>query len=310
MLRLDSKVASPKLSKPSEVTEPAVPEERIVLPAPQQVTPSKRKGLGSLFSGLSLFTGGQQALNFAKPDQSLPSKNSVMGAKAQDRPPEKGVKKADDAAVPTAEVGLGISNDGEASVDDDAKSKKKKKAKKKTRGKRKSAGEAETAREGESGVASLEPEPVSTPTTASIEVPGMFRFGEDDPSTLHLEMPQTEQAIDRPAPTTARAASVVDERDDETELEAGADGSDASSRTASLGRNTPSSEMASPTISGSGKKLPSKPPGNGHLVEAKAPKWKHKKRVVQRRPETPPPETEVDIDMDEDVDEEMNSTLR
>ena len=51
------------------------------------------------------------------------------------------------------------------------------------------------------------------------------------------------------------------------------DRSDASSQT--MGADTPSSDVASPQ---SARKLPLRPPGSGHLMEAKEPSWKQSKR--------------------------------
>ena len=280
-----------------------------------QETPSKRGKLGNLLQGI--FGGGgqsQPSSDKTRSNSTASAKNWLTKSKAPDRRPSSDtplndqhssgtididtaerVISSEEAVVTSPELsefstlpaqvdgsvtgdiasandiqqstsGLGISNiTAEQSIQGGAGSKRKKKPKKK-----KSSSAADE----------LQIITEFSPEVKHEDIAEVFRFGDGS----------------SPSPTTipyiVPSPQVISQGDDEL--------SNASSQT--MGPDTPSSEVPSPK---SARKLPPRPPGSGHLMEAKSPTWKHlRKRIVSRS------QHDVSADSNPDEEPEQGRTLQ
>jgi hypothetical protein len=155
-----------------------------------------------------------------------------------------------------AAVGLGISDAGTGDGADDVAKSKKKKRRPK---RKKDTTNADAD--------AVEPSETSTPVTES-QLP-MLHFGEKDAFPVSV-------------PFMAPMSPTVDDQSVKSNLTA-------------LG-DTPASESQSPVATSSSRKLPTAPTSNGHLVQAKQPTWKNKKRVLSGRTSEPVADEDDDDD--------------
>ena len=302
MLRTDSKY-SDDCGKQSNIKQEAVktPTKDTSAPAvAQEETPSKRQGkLGTILS--SFFGGGQQSQapsNETTSDEVASSKNWLTGSKAQDRPQGVDIEPTNtlsDAEPARATVDVITNRASESTIpytpyydaetvhesgtatdntsrDDDIGHREADEVglgisnvaaeqpadeEPKPRPKKNNRNKKARKRKPPSDVDTIEVAEHSTPTTPAQPTPKMFRFGE--------------------------SASPATNPDD--------GGSDASSHTMSVEKLTP--DPQSPIVSTPAKKFLSKAPGSDHLLAAKQPALKNKKRV--------PSSKAAEIDADEEV---------
>lgn len=288
--RSESKVTQQAAT--TQDTERAMAEDLVAPPVIQQETPSKRKGLGSLLSGL--FTGSKTQ---DKPVDDSTNKSESIFGQAKFSALKSLTGSGDLAADGTSQATSNNDADG-------AEAAKKKSNKNKIGRKKKKKPVADGDKE-ESQATQPADEPKSSPV--------MFRFGNKNESPFRLSIDSTtkkedadEDAIspttlEPPAPAPSLAA---DKQEDETEVGPGVDAaSDATSHTDAQHDEAPSSDtIQSPTPSGGKKVPPMRTDTSNHLVEAKIPKWKtQRKRVITPRKADTPPESEAgDVESTED----------
>jgi hypothetical protein len=284
-------------------------------PTHLQETPSKRGKLGNLLQGI-FGGGGQSQLSSSKTrsNSAASAKNWLTTSKAPDRPPSTDTQLNDQHSsgtldIDTAEqviaseevaitsaglsssttlpaqvdgsvtgdivpvgtsqqppLGLGISSIvTEQSTQSGCGSKKKKKPKKK---------------KSNSAADELQITTEFSPEVKHEDISEVFRFGDGSSSPQLTTIPHI-----------ATSPQAVTQGDDQL--------SNASSQT--IGPDTPSSEVPSPQSS---RKLPPRPPGSGHLMEAKQPIWKQKRRVLSRS------QHDVSADTNPDGEPEEEPTLQ